>query len=81
MILVQLSQLCSGAKLDVQDKDGFTPLMLAAIKGCERTFDVMVKSKDGMTVFKETLFRKLVEDSLQLGGHQTNVSEQLNVSK
>lgn len=76
-----MSQICSGAKLDVQDKDGFTPLMLAAIKGCEGAFDVMVKSKDGMTVFKGTLFRKLVEDSFQLGGHQTSVSEQLNVSK
>ena len=76
-----MSQLCSGAKLDVQDQDGFTPLMVAATKGCERTFDVIVKSKDGMKVFKETLFRVLVEDSLQLGGHYITVSKQLKVSK
>ena len=76
-----MSQLCSGAKLDVQDKDGFTPLMVAATKGCERTFDEMVKSKDGMRAFKETLFRMLVKDSLQLGGRYTTVSKQLKVSK
>lgn len=65
--------ICSGAKLDVQDKGGLTPLMLAAVKGCESTFDVMVQTEEGIGIVKQTLL------DLAQGKHQN--SEHLNVSK
>ena len=44
-----------GAELDARDKDGLTPLMVAAVQKCEMTFDLMVQTKDGARVVKSTL--------------------------
>lgn len=67
----------SGAKIDVQDKNGLTPLMLAAMKRCESTFEVMVKTEEGIRVVKEALLQ-LAQGQSQPIKHQTN--EHLNVS-
>ena len=67
----------SGAKIDVQDKDSLTPLMLAAVKGCESTFNVMVQTKEGIGIVKKALL-DLAQGQPQLSKHQTN--EHLNVS-
>ena len=71
--------ICSGAKLGVKDKDGLTPLMLAAIERCESTFDVMVKTEEGIVAVKKTLLY-LAQVSPQEGGHQTTFSEYLKVN-
>ena len=78
MILSNCS-ICSGAKIDVQDKDGLTPLMVAAMKGCESTFDVMVKTEEGIRVVKKALLQLAQGKSQQPIKHQTN--EHLDVSK
>ena len=70
--------ICSGAKLDVQDKGGLTPLMLAAMNRCESTFNVMVQTEEGIRVVKQTLL-DLARGQPQLRKHQNN--EHLNVSK
>ena len=51
--------------------------MLAAVKGCESTFDVMVKTEEGIRVVKKALFQ-LAQGQSQPIKHQTN--EHLNVS-
>ena len=72
-------QICSGAKLGVEDKDGHTPLMIAAIERSERAFDVMVKTEEGIMVVKKTLLY-LAQVSSQEGGRQTTFSEYLKVN-
>ena len=71
--------ICRGAEQDVQDKDGLTPLMLAAINGCESTFTAMVQTEEGVKVVKNTLLH-LAQGQHQLAGHETTVSEHLKVS-
>ena len=52
--------------------------MLAAMKGCESTFDVMVKTEEGVRVVKKALLQ-LSQGQCQPSKHQTN--ELLDVSK
>ena len=72
-------QICSGAELGAQDKDDLTPLMLAAINGRESTFNVMIKTEEGIKVVRNTLLQ-LAQGQHQLAGHKTTVSEHLKVS-
>ena len=51
--------------------------MLAAVKGCESTFDVMVQTAEGAGIVKQTLLY-LAQGQPQLGKHQIN--DHLNVS-
>ena len=53
--------------------------MIAAIKRCERAFDVMVKTEEGIMVVKKTLLQ-LAQVSSQEGGHQTTFSGFLKVN-
>ena len=72
-------QICRGAECDVKDKDGFTPLMLAAINRCENTFNEMVRRPEGVEVVRNTLLH-LAQGQHQLPDHETTVSEHLKVS-
>ena len=72
-------QICSGAEPGIQDKDGLTPLILAAINGCENTFNEMVQKPEGVEVIRKTLLH-LAQGQHQLAGHEATVSEHLKVS-
>ena len=52
--------------------------MLAAMNGCESTFNVMVQTEEGIGIAKQTLLG-LAQGQPQLSEHQNN--ERLNVSK
>ena len=71
-------QICSGAELGAKDKDGLTPLMLAAVNRCENTFNAMVQTEEGIKVVRNTLLH--LAQGHQLPGHESTVSEHLKVS-
>ena len=74
-----MSQLCSGARLEIQDKEGVTPLMLAAIKKRERTFDAMVKTEVGIRLVKQTLLNPAQGQPQRAGRQSTAGPEHLEV--
>lgn len=70
----------SGAELGAQDEDGLTPLMLAAAKNCEMTFNLMLISKDGAKVVRNTLlFLAKAHGQPKQISHLKSVSKQLQV--
>lgn len=71
---------CSGAELGAQDEDGLTPLMLAAAKNCETTFNLMLISKDGAKLVRNTLlFLAQAQGQPKQISHLKSVSKQLQV--
>lgn len=70
-----------GAELDAEDKDGLTPLMLAAVAKCEMTFSVMLKYEDGARILENSLqYLAQAHDQPQLISHHNSVSKLLHVS-
>lgn len=62
----------------MEDKDGHTPIMVAAIERCEKAFDLMVKAKDGIRVVEKALLH-LAQASPQQCGNQTTFNKHLKV--
>ena len=70
-----------GAELDARDKDGLTPLMVAAVQKHEMTFDLMVQTDEGARVLKSTLLSLVqAHDQLQPISHPKSGSNLLQVS-